>query len=179
MGLITNLRGRTFGRLSISPRAEPEIRANRAWWPCTCECGATLVVAAKRLVLPDGQPGCTRSCGCWRADPVLRQARIAAINAMKAQPLVRVRISPPLPKLHDYFLDPLRPAATPKKPKRKISDARKTRFHDFLKGKSYCTNCREHGHSTDDCKATCPDCHGQGRFSRRGCSTCGEYQEPD
>ena len=33
MGLITNLRGRTFGRLSISPRAEPEIRANRAWWP--------------------------------------------------------------------------------------------------------------------------------------------------
>lgn len=74
----------------------------------------------------------------------------------------------------------------PKKPKRKISDARRNRFHDlgrslnnFLKGKSYCTNCREHGHSTDDCKATCPDCHGQGRFSRRGCSTCGEYQEPD
>jgi DnaJ-class molecular chaperone len=26
---------------------------------------------------------------------------------------------------------------------------------------------------------SCPVCHGQGRFSRRGCTECGEYQEAE
>jgi len=71
------------------------------------------------------------------------------------------------------------PSAAPKKPKRKISDARRNRFHEFLKSRSYCTRCQENGHNTKDCNAPCPTYHGQGRFSRRGCMTCGEYMEDD
>jgi hypothetical protein len=70
-------------------------------------------------------------------------------------------------------------AATLAKPKRKISDARRSRFHQFLKDRSYCSTCQEHGHSTKDCNASCPTCHGGGRFSKRGCNTCGNYMEPD
>ena len=70
-------------------------------------------------------------------------------------------------------------ATTLTKPKRKISDARRSRFHQFLKDRSYCTHCQENGHNTKDCNAPCPTCHGAGRFSKRGCNTCGNYMEPD
>lgn len=68
MGVITDLRGRRFGRLSISKRAEPAIRNGYAYWPCTCECGEIVTVRGKNLIA-----GQVVSCGCYRADPALRQ----------------------------------------------------------------------------------------------------------
>jgi hypothetical protein len=89
MGAITDLRGRTFGRLSISNRAEPVSRNGRAWWPCFCECGREVLVMGKRLLIPDGQPGCTRSCGCWRADPDVRQAARMKVSPRRRRQIAR------------------------------------------------------------------------------------------
>lgn len=73
MGAVTDLCGRTFGRLTISSRAEPEIRNGYAYWPCTCECGERVTVRGKNLLA-----GQVVSCGCFRADPAVRQgARMA------------------------------------------------------------------------------------------------------
>ena len=59
MGTINDLRGRTFGRLTVPKRAEPEMRSSK------------LVIG--RIV----------SCGCWRADPNIRQAARTKVPAKR------------------------------------------------------------------------------------------------
>ena len=83
MGVITDLRGRIFGRLSIANRAEPVIRNGRACWQCTCECGAEKLVRGKDLL-----NGRAVSCGCFRSDPAVRQGA-----RMKVPKRERVRIA--------------------------------------------------------------------------------------
>ena len=78
MGVITDLRGRTFGRLTISPRAQPELRNGYAYWPCKCECGGLVNVRGKNLIA-----GGTVSCGCFRADPALRQGARMKVSAKR------------------------------------------------------------------------------------------------
>lgn len=84
-GQISDLRGRSFGRLTISLRAVPEIRNGRAWWPCTCECGEQPTVRASRLV-----QGRQISCGCYRADPVVRQVARLQVPARERKEISRL-----------------------------------------------------------------------------------------
>lgn len=84
MGVITNLRGRTFGRLSISNRAEPEIRNGYAYWPCTCECGSRVNIRGKNLVA-----GQVVSCGCFRSDPAVRQGARMKVSPKRRKQIAR------------------------------------------------------------------------------------------
>jgi hypothetical protein len=63
------VRGRRFCRLTIPSRARPEYRNHHAYWPCVCDCGVEKVVRAELLL--DGR---SKSCGCLRADPLMRRA---------------------------------------------------------------------------------------------------------
>ena len=65
---ITELRGRTFGRLTVREYAGSHNR--HAYWLADCECGTIgHQVRGKNLVA-----GQTISCGCLRADPAIRAA---------------------------------------------------------------------------------------------------------
>lgn len=77
MGVINDLRGRTFGRLSIPATAEPVIHG-RAYWPCLCECGKKKLVSGKLLA-----NGRAVSCGCFRADPNVRQGARMKVPAKR------------------------------------------------------------------------------------------------
>jgi hypothetical protein len=85
MGVISDLRGRTFGHLSISTRAQPEIRGGYAWWPCTCECGGKIWAPGNKL-----QGGRVVSCGCYRADPAVRRAARLRIPARRRREIARM-----------------------------------------------------------------------------------------
>jgi|SRR5579859_530337 len=66
--------GHTYGRLKVleyAGRTEPEgaRRGGKAIWLCRCECGARVAVSGSKL-----RAGKVVSCGCWRADPGVRQA---------------------------------------------------------------------------------------------------------
>ena len=67
--VISDLRGRRFGRLTIPSNAEPEIRNRHAYWPVICQCGAQKYVRGAGLV-----EGRIKSCGCLRADSKVRSA---------------------------------------------------------------------------------------------------------
>lgn len=86
MGLITDLRGRRFGRLSVSPHAEPEIRERHAYWPLTCDCGAERLVRGSKLLA-----GAIVSCGCWRADPAVRSGARLSVPAARRRALAKAR----------------------------------------------------------------------------------------
>ena len=69
---VVDLRGHRYGRLTIAENAKPIIvrpdlgtSLPRACWPCTCDCGATLIVPSNSLRRKNGG---TRSCGCLRDD---------------------------------------------------------------------------------------------------------------
>jgi hypothetical protein len=64
-----DLRGRRFGRLAVPADAEPDLGDGHARWPCLCDCGSRSLVRGSKLVA-----GVIVSCGCWRADPAVRQA---------------------------------------------------------------------------------------------------------
>jgi hypothetical protein len=85
MGAVTDLRGRTFGRLTISRHAEPVIRNGRACWPCSCECGNAKLVSSKNLIA-----GNTVSCGCWRADPNLRQGARMKVSPRRRRAIAKL-----------------------------------------------------------------------------------------
>lgn len=84
MGAINDLRGRTFGRLTIPAAAEPIIRGH-AMWPCTCECGAQTLVRGSKLL-----SGLIVSCGCYRADPALRQGARMKVPARRRRQIARM-----------------------------------------------------------------------------------------
>lgn len=54
-----NLKGRTFGWLTV--REEAERRNGRRMWRCTCICGKEVVAEESHL-----KRGHTKSCGCYR-----------------------------------------------------------------------------------------------------------------
>lgn len=60
-GVLRDLTGRTFGRLTVIGRAPN--RGKATCWKCRCVCGSTSVAEADPLV--DGR---TRSCGCVRRE---------------------------------------------------------------------------------------------------------------
>lgn len=61
MGVLIDMTGNKFGRLTIESRSEN--KGTRAAWNCVCECGNHLVVDGKKL-----RSGHTKSCGCYRAE---------------------------------------------------------------------------------------------------------------
>jgi hypothetical protein len=60
--------------------AEPEIRNGRAYWPTVCDCGAAKSIRAAGLV-----EGRVLSCGCYRADSVIRKAAWLKVSARRRQ----------------------------------------------------------------------------------------------
>ena len=67
---IKDMRGLTFGRLTVLFLADHRI-GRLAAWHCRCECGAVPVVAGAQL-----RKGRTRSCGCLQRDTVSAMRRI-------------------------------------------------------------------------------------------------------
>lgn len=62
MGNAIDLKGLTFGRLTVIERAANS-KQSKARWMCLCECGKMKVVDSYYLMT-----GHTRSCGCLRND---------------------------------------------------------------------------------------------------------------
>jgi hypothetical protein len=63
---VTDLTGRTFGRLIVRSRAANNGRGN-AQWLCQCSCGSEIVVQGSSL-----RRQATRSCGCLRREAQTR-----------------------------------------------------------------------------------------------------------
>jgi hypothetical protein len=61
MSRVIDLVGRTFGRLTVTARAEG--KGGQALWDCRCECGNTTTLASQTL-----RTGLTKSCGCFHAE---------------------------------------------------------------------------------------------------------------
>lgn len=59
MPQIINLKGQTFGRLTVLDRTEPRSKIRGAWWECRCICGKRHPIPARSL-----RSGATKSCGC-------------------------------------------------------------------------------------------------------------------
>lgn len=69
---VTDLRGRTFGRLTV--REFAEVKNGFAYWKCDCECGTVgKEVRGKNLAAWEKE-GRAISCGCLRANPLIRKA---------------------------------------------------------------------------------------------------------
>ena len=64
-----DLTGQTFGRLMVIEYAGREPFSGHALWHCLCVCDAVCVVRGSNL-----RTGRTVSCGCFRRDPIVRQA---------------------------------------------------------------------------------------------------------
>lgn len=59
MGIIRDLSGQRYGRLTVVSYAGKEPKHNRATWNCRCDCGKEIVVISNKLT-----GGVTQSCGC-------------------------------------------------------------------------------------------------------------------
>jgi len=84
-GQISDLRGRTFGRLTVPRKAEPVIKHGNAYWPCVCECGSKHLTRGTKLV-----NGRIVSCGCQRADSAVRQAARWRTPAKRRRAIARM-----------------------------------------------------------------------------------------
>jgi len=84
-GLIHDLRGARFGRLAIPATAAPVIRDRRAYWPAVCDCGRHKLVRGTALT-----QGRTVSCGCWRADPAVRQGARLQVSPRRRKQIARL-----------------------------------------------------------------------------------------
>jgi len=60
MGVIKNLLGQKFGRLSVVKFSHVK---RRAFWKCLCDCGNSLTIHSKDLM-----NGNTKSCGCYKIE---------------------------------------------------------------------------------------------------------------
>ena len=61
MGKIVDLTGQRFGRLIVLEFAE--IRKNKSYWKCQCDCGNIKIISATSLKSEK-----TKSCGCLRKE---------------------------------------------------------------------------------------------------------------
>lgn len=62
---MKDLRGRTFGRLTVIDLYGTHVKFRRTYWVCRCECGTVSIVAALKL-----EHGHTQSCGCLWYDAI-------------------------------------------------------------------------------------------------------------
>lgn len=75
---LKNLKGKTFGRLTVIERAEvkEKTKSDRVYWRCLCECGNYKNISSKDL-LSQG----TSSCGCLQSE--LAKESIQKVNKQK------------------------------------------------------------------------------------------------
>lgn len=79
-----DLRGQSFGRLSVLDRTEPK-PDGAIWWNCQCECGGHRVARGSDL-----KRGFVQSCGCIRRE--LPEMRVKHGEARKRNPSRLYRI---------------------------------------------------------------------------------------
>ena len=82
--------GHRYGRLVVleyAGREEPTAkgRGGFARWRCRCDCGKETTVRGKRL-----REGRVTSCGCYRADPAVRQAARFRTSARRRKAIARM-----------------------------------------------------------------------------------------
>ena len=83
--------GRRYGSLVVMEYAGREeskstqTRGGHALWKCACDCGRTVIVRASRL-----REGRIVSCGCWRANPAVRQAAAAKVSPRRRRAIARM-----------------------------------------------------------------------------------------
>ena len=65
MGVINNIQGKIFGRLTVVQFHE--LRKNRAYWFCKCDCGNIAIVSGNKLLV-----GRTLSCGCYGKEVLIK-----------------------------------------------------------------------------------------------------------
>lgn len=75
--MIIEMKGQTFGRLTVIDRAENVGKA--AAWKCLCECGKTKTVIGKHL-----RTGAIRSCGCLLSEETARRGRERGARNLEA-----------------------------------------------------------------------------------------------
>lgn len=73
---VRDITGYKFGRLTVRELAD--IHGGKAYWRCDCMCGGETVVRGAKLV-----EGRIVSCGCQRADPIIRQAARLKVPARR------------------------------------------------------------------------------------------------
>ena len=101
---VTDLSGRTFGRLTV--RALAAVRDGDAYWTCDCACGTVGKEIRGKNLTKKLHP--VVSCGCYRADPITRRAaRLSMPEADRKAAASGVKIAPP------------KPAPKPRPPKQK------------------------------------------------------------
>ena len=67
---LRDLKGKTFGSLTVVERALPNTMGGKSRWLCLCECGKSSAVIGTQLTL-----GKTKSCGCLRKITSAKQGR--------------------------------------------------------------------------------------------------------
>lgn len=88
-----DLRGRTFGKLTVIDRSSKQDKRKRPFWNCICECGSFAVVAADKL-----KSGHTSSCGCKVSKHGMSKSReFSSWKSMKGRCL-----NPQSPDYHNY-----------------------------------------------------------------------------
>lgn len=61
MGIVVNLVGQKFGKLSVESRAEKITGGRQTFWACSCDCGNKFMACTANL-----RSGVASSCGCER-----------------------------------------------------------------------------------------------------------------
>lgn len=79
---VLDERGHKYGLLLVEEFAGV---VGKAAWRCRCECGNVVTVRGDRL-----RTGRTVSCGCWRANPDVRQAARLKVPARRRSAIARM-----------------------------------------------------------------------------------------
>jgi excisionase family DNA binding protein len=96
-GVVSDLRGKQFGRLTVLDRA-PNGKWGSACWRVRCECGQERIVRGSNL-----RSGNTRSCGCLDAEvTVARLTTHGASSTPEYQALVAARYRCTNPSTRSY-----------------------------------------------------------------------------
>ena len=85
MGIISDLRGRVFGRLTVPTTARAMVVNGHAYWPAVCECGNRGRYRGARLLA-----GQTTSCGCWRADSTVRRRARLQVSVRRRRTIAKM-----------------------------------------------------------------------------------------
>jgi len=79
-----SLKGRRFGRLKVVELHH--VVGRHGYWTCQCDCGSQ----SKEIRDTKLTSGRTVSCGCWRANPAVRQAARLVVPAERRQEIARM-----------------------------------------------------------------------------------------
>src|SRR5690242_14687926 len=81
--------GHTYGRLRVIDYAG--LLDGKASWNCVCECRGMTGHPGKTIARGDRlRNGSCVSCGCWRADPNIRQAARGKVSAKRRREIARM-----------------------------------------------------------------------------------------